>query len=111
MTYDELEVLLEVKILRTEKRIIDILNLINTKVENLMAQIDDLTAALAQATTDTQKLIADVATQVAALQAALGAAGTPVDLTAAIAAANNIDALVTAADSATQPVTASARSK
>lgn len=68
-----------------------------------MAQIDDLDAALAKTTTDTQKLITDVQAQVKALQDALGAAGTPVDLTAAIAAANNLDALVTAADAATQP--------
>lgn len=68
-----------------------------------MAQIDDLSAALAKTTTDTQKLITDVQAQVKALQDALGAAGTPADLTAAIAAANNLDALVTAADAATQP--------
>lgn len=66
-----------------------------------MAQIDDLTAALATATADTQKFIGDVAAQVAALQAQLGQTGAPVDLTAAIASVQALDALVTAADSTT----------
>lgn len=103
MLYEDLLIALDVKLLRLEQAIFSSLTLIHQKVNSVMAQIDDLTAALTKATTDTQKLIADVAAQVAALQAALGAAGTPVDLTAAIAAANNLDALVTAADVSTQP--------
>jgi len=66
-----------------------------------MTQLDDLTAALATATTDTQKLITDVGAKVADLQAQLAAAiaaNPGVDLTAAIASANAIDALVKAAD-------------
>lgn len=106
MDYEELLVVLDIKLLRLEQSIFKSLTTLNLKVDKLMAQIDDLTAALAKATTDTQTLISDVAAQVAALQAALGAAGTPVDLTAAIAAANNLDALVTAADASTHPAPA-----
>ena len=64
--------------------------------------LDDLNAAVAKATADTQKLVSDVAAQVAALQAALAAAGGP-DLTAVTASVNALDAIVTAADAATQP--------
>lgn len=106
MDYEELLVVLDIKLLRLEQSIFKSLTTLNLKVDKLMAQIDDLTEALAKATTDTQTLISDVAAQVAALQAALGAAGTPVDLTAAIAAANNLDALVTAADASTHPAPA-----
>jgi hypothetical protein len=76
---------------------------INRKLEKILTQLDDLNAALATATTDTQKLITDVGTKVAALTAQLAAAqaaNPSVDLTAAIASANAIDALVKAADTA-----------
>jgi hypothetical protein len=103
MNYEELLIAFDLRLVQLEQSIFSSLNDLHHKVKLLMAQIDDLTTALATATADTQKLITDVAAQVAALQAALGQAGQPVDLTAAIAAANNIDALVTAADAATQP--------
>jgi hypothetical protein len=73
----------------------------NRLLEKIVTQLDDLTAALATATADTQKLITDVAAKVTALQAQLAAATAAnpgVDLTAAIASANAIDALVKAAD-------------
>jgi hypothetical protein len=84
-----------------ERIIAELLVLIVKNQEKMMAQIDDLTAALATATTDTQKLITDVGTKIAALTAQLAAAQAAnpgVDLTAAIASANAIDALVKAAD-------------
>lgn len=67
-----------------------------------MAAIDDLNDAVAKATADTQKLVADVAAQVAALQAAITAAGGP-DLTAVTAAVNALDAIVVGADPGAQP--------
>lgn len=103
MTYEDLLLAFDVKLLRLEQATFASLNQLHHKVLHIMTQLTDLTDALSKATDDTQKLISDVAAQVAALQAALGAAGTPVDLTAAIAAANNLDALVTAADASTQP--------
>jgi hypothetical protein len=81
-------------------KIFDGLRLVNLKLEKIMAQIDDLNAALAKATTDTQTLISGVAAEVASLQAQLAAlqsANPAVDLTAAIASVNNIDSLVSAA--------------
>ena len=69
-----------------------------------MTQLDDLNAAQAAATAATQKLITDVATEVANLNAQIAAlqaqvaAGTPVDLTGAIASANALTALVKGAD-------------
>ena len=87
--------------MHTDRIIAELLLLIARNQEKMMAQIDDLTAALATATTDTQKFIADVATEVAALQAqiaALQAAGSNIDLTGVIASVNALDALVKGAD-------------
>lgn len=90
----------------TDRIIAELLLLLIKRMDTVMAQIDDLAAALATATTDTQTLIADVAAEVAALKAALGTAGQPVDLTAAIASANALDAMVKAADPGPQPAPA-----
>jgi len=69
-----------------------------------MTQLDDLNSALSAATAATQKLITDVATEVANLNAQIAAlqaqvaAGQPVDLTGAIASANALTTLVKGAD-------------
>jgi len=70
-----------------------------------MTQLDDLNAALAQATTDTATLLADISAQVTALKAQLAAlqGQTAPDLTAAIAAVNALDATVKGADPGAQP--------
>jgi hypothetical protein len=76
---------------------------INRKLEKIMTQLDDLNAALATATTDTQKLITDLGAKITTLTtelAAAQAANPAVDLTAAIASANALDAIVKAADTA-----------
>jgi hypothetical protein len=74
---------------------------IHRKLETIMTQLDDLTAALAAANADTQKLITDLGVKITALQTQLAAAAVAapsVDLTAAIASANALDAIVKAAD-------------
>jgi hypothetical protein len=76
---------------------------INRKLEKIMTQLDDLNAALATATIDTQKLITDLGAKITTLTtelAAAQAANPAVDLTAAIASANALDAIVKAADTA-----------
>lgn len=75
-----------------------------------MAQIDDLSAALAKATTDTQKFIADVASQVQSLKDQIatlqGQVGQTVDLSGMIDTANALDKLSTDADAAIAPTAA-----
>lgn len=75
-------------------------------LEKIVAQIDDLTAALATLQTDVTALTSGVSTEVAALNAQIAAlqASIPgIDLTAVIASVNTIDGLVKAATPAAAP--------
>jgi hypothetical protein len=77
------------------RRISSIITLITCKLENLMAQIDDLTVALTAATAGLTSLAADVNALVAALQSHPAAP----DLTSEIAAANAISTGLSSIDS------------
>lgn len=101
------------QIIEQQKRIISLLKdndvflrSLHHKVNRIMAQIDDLTAALAQATTDFNTFAADVTSKVADLQAqiaALQAANPGVDLSGVLASAQALDAAIVAATPAVAP--------
>lgn len=92
--------------LNFEKIIAELLLLIARQQEKTMSQLDDLTAAVAQATTDFQTYQTDVTAKLTDLQAqiaALQAANPAVDLTGVTAAVTALDGAIKGADSAVTP--------
>lgn len=85
---------------RTDQRILDSLQSLNTKADKQMTQVSDLTEAVAKLQGDVNTMTTAVAAEVASLNASIAtlqAGANPPDLTALIASVNAIDAAVTAA--------------
>ena len=100
MILDELLLLLDARILDTEKRILESLQSLHQKAGITMTQLSDLTDAVAKLQADVTTMTTAIAAEVVALNAeivALQNANPTIDLSAVIASIATIDAAVTAA--------------